>query len=159
MSDWSAAEFRNRAEFGDQQLQQELERARADARRLEDLSRRRNAVNQRIAEVLSDVEKEEAPTLAEERELLQRRAIAETFRSWEMLPNPAVSKFRFVGVSDTANNRYTLLHVDHEGDRYDASLLAHLEIRAGKIWILTDNTEEGVATDLLRFGIPEARSC
>lgn len=81
-----------------------------------------------------------------------RGAIARVFRSWEEYPS-AISKFRIVGVMDTANDRYALLHVDFDGDRYKSHLLAYLEIRDGKIWILTDNTEEGVATELVADGI------
>jgi hypothetical protein len=35
--------------------------------------------------------------------------------------------------------------------------MAHLEIRDGKIWILTDNTEEGIATELADAGIAKDR--
>ena len=86
-----------------------------------------------------------------------RKAIIEAFRSWEEYPDPVVSKFTITGVADTVNDRYTLTHVDHQNGRYRSSLLAHLEIRKDKIWILTDNTEEGVAADLVRFGIPQSQ--
>lgn|GEM_PF-1289207 len=97
------------------------------------------------------------PTLIKATNEELRTAIAEAFRSWEEYPDPVLSHFRIVGVSDTNNDRYTLMHVDHKDDRYRSSLLAHLEIRDNKIWILTDNTEEGVATDLVREGIPKSQ--
>lgn len=78
-----------------------------------------------------------------------RSAIARVFHSWEEYPDPALSMFRIVGVMDTAHDRYTLTHIDFDGDRYKSHLLAYLEIRDGKIWILTDNTEDGVATELV----------
>ena len=81
-----------------------------------------------------------------------RDAIARVFRSWEDFPGPA-AKFRIVGVMDTTRDRYTLTHVDFDGERYKSRLLAQLEIRDGKIWVLTDNTEEGVATELVAAGI------
>ena len=71
-----------------------------------------------------------------------REVIARVLRSWEEYPNPALSLFRIVGVLDTARDRYTLTHVDSDGDRYKSHLLAYLEIRDGKIWILIDNTED-----------------
>lgn len=83
-----------------------------------------------------------------------RGAIAQVFGSWEAYPS-AISKFRIVGVIDTAHDRYTLTHVDFDGERYTSHLLAHLEIRGGKIWILTDNTEEGIAAELVDEGIPK----
>ena len=77
------------------------------------------------------------------------------FRSWEELPG-AISKFYITGVMDVAQDRYTLTHVDFDNGRYKSHLLAHLEIRDGKIWILTDNTEDGIATELVESGIAKA---
>ncbi len=82
-----------------------------------------------------------------------REAIARVFRSWEEYPNPVLSMFRVVGVMDTFHDRYTLTHLDFDGDRYKSHLLAYLEIRDGKIWLLTDNTEDGIATELVAEGI------
>jgi hypothetical protein len=39
--------------------------------------------------------------------------------------------------------------------RQAARILAHLEIRDGKIWVLTDSTEQGIATELVEAGIPK----
>ncbi len=82
-----------------------------------------------------------------------REAIARVFQSWEAFPG-AVSKFRIVGACDVTSDRYMLQHVNFDGERYASHLLAHLEIREGKIWILTDNTEEGIATELAAAGVP-----
>src|SRR5258708_28164286 len=78
---------------------------------------------------------------------VQCSAIARSFRSWEQYP-ASISKFRITGVIDTTHDRYTLTHVDFDGERYKSHLLAQLEIRDRKIWILTDKTEEGIATEL-----------
>jgi len=83
-----------------------------------------------------------------------RSAISRVFASWEALPS-AISKFRIVGASDTIHDRYTLTHVDFDGERYKSHLLAHLEICDGKIWILTDNTEEGIGSELVAERIPK----
>ena len=83
-----------------------------------------------------------------------RAAIARAFQSWENFPS-AISKFRIVGVGDERHDRYVLQHIDFNGERYATRLLANLEIRDGKIWILTDNTEEGIATELLAEGVPK----
>ncbi len=82
-----------------------------------------------------------------------REAISRVFHAWEEYPNPALSLFKIVGVMDTSHDRYTLTHLDFDGDRYKSHLLAYLEIRDGKIWILTDNTEEGIAPELVAEGV------
>ena len=83
-----------------------------------------------------------------------RDAITQVFLSWERFPS-TISKFRIVGATDTTHDVYTLTHVDFDGERYKSHLLAHLEIRDNKTWILTDNTEEGIATELVAEGIPK----
>ncbi len=86
-----------------------------------------------------------------------REAIARVFRAWEEYPNPALSLFQIVGVLDPARDRYSLTHIDFDGDRYKSSLLAYLEIRDEKIWILTDNTEDGLAPELVAEGIAKTQ--
>jgi hypothetical protein len=56
---------------------------------------------------------------------------------------------------DRDRDRYVLLMVDLANDHFRSRTMAHLEIREGKIWILTDNTEEGIATELVNAGIPK----
>jgi hypothetical protein len=81
-----------------------------------------------------------------------RQAIRAVFAEWEKLPR-IPSDWNIVSVQDTQHDRYTLQRVSHAGDRYDTRLLAYLEIRDGKIWLLTDNTEEGIASELVAEGI------
>lgn len=83
-----------------------------------------------------------------------RDAIRSVLAEWEELPRMK-SDWHIVAVADTRRDRYSLHRVDHANDRYDTRLLAYFEVRDGKIWILTDNTEEGVATDLVRYGVPK----
>jgi len=83
-----------------------------------------------------------------------RDAIQAVFAEWENLPR-IPSHWKIVSVQDEQHERYSLHHVDFANDKYDTRLLAYLEIRGGKIWILTDNTEEGIATELVVKGIPK----
>ena len=83
-----------------------------------------------------------------------RKAIQGVFAEWEKLPR-IPSYWNIVAVVDSEHDRYTLQQVNFAKDKYTTDLLAYLEIRDGKIWILTDNTEEGIATDLVRFGVPK----
>lgn len=82
----------------------------------------------------------------------QREAIRAVFAEWEKLPRMP-SDWKIVSVQDVQHERYALQHVSFAKDRYDTRLLAYLEIRDGKIWLLTDNTEEGIATELVTAGI------
>ncbi len=56
---------------------------------------------------------------------------------------------------DERHDRYVLEYIDLDGDRYATRLPANLEIRDGKVWILTDNTEDGIATELFAEGVPK----
>jgi len=81
-----------------------------------------------------------------------RDTIRAVFAEWEKLPR-IPSNWQIVSVQDTQHDRYTLQNVTFTKDRYDTSLLVYLEIRGGKIWILTDNTEDGIALDLVTHGV------
>jgi len=83
-----------------------------------------------------------------------REAIRSVFAEWEKLPR-IPSDWKIVGVQDAQNERYVLQHVSYAGQHYDTRLLAYIEIRDGKIWLLTDNTEEGIAGELVAAGIPK----
>lgn len=83
-----------------------------------------------------------------------RQAINCVFAEWEQLPR-IPSDWKIISVQDTLHDRYTLQNVSFAKDRYDTRLLAYLEVRDGKIWILTDNTEEGIASELVETGVPK----
>jgi hypothetical protein len=83
-----------------------------------------------------------------------RDAIRRVFASWEELARQGVG-FHVVTFLSPESDRYLLQQVRTEGERYDSYTLAHLEIRDGKIWVLTDSTEQGIATELVEAGIPK----
>ena len=83
-----------------------------------------------------------------------KEAIALVFSEWEKLPGE-ISKFRIRGLLDTHQNRYTLQHLEIDGPQHIARTLAYLEIRDDKIWTEVDNTEKGIAPDLVAAGIPK----
>lgn len=65
--------------------------------------------------------------------------------------------FRNRMVFDEKSHRYLLMSDgwQKDGIRFHGCLI-DLEIIDGKIWIQEDNTEEGIATDLERFGVPKS---
>ncbi len=56
---------------------------------------------------------------------------------------------------DTVRDHYQLLHVGWSGYRRSFSCILHLDIRADKIWIQHDGTEEGIANPLVELGVPK----
>lgn len=54
---------------------------------------------------------------------------------------------------DHEHDQYALICMGWKGIHRTHSLVTHLEIINGKIWIQEDNTEEGIATDLEAAGI------
>lgn len=60
-------------------------------------------------------------------------------------------------VFDEENARYLIMsHGWMDGRRVHGCLI-HVEIVGDKIWIQRDGTEEGIAEDLVRAGIPRSR--
>ena len=56
---------------------------------------------------------------------------------------------------DDERHSYLILNIGWQGKKYIHSATLHVEIIDGKIWIQSDNTEEGIATDLLEAGVPK----
>jgi hypothetical protein len=53
---------------------------------------------------------------------------------------------------DREQNQFLIIAEGWKNFKHLHSVIAHLEIRDGKIWVLRDNTQEGVATWLLDAG-------
>jgi len=51
------------------------------------------------------------------------------------------------------SNRYLLLMTGWREDQRIYGCLTHIDIINGKLWIQHDNTEQGVAEDLERYGV------
>ncbi len=58
-------------------------------------------------------------------------------------------------VFDRANDHYLLVNVGWLTDRRIHNALIHIDIINGKVWIQNDDTEDGIANDLVRAGIPK----
>ncbi|RKZ54541.1 MAG: XisI protein [Candidatus Parabeggiatoa sp. nov. 3] len=56
---------------------------------------------------------------------------------------------------DESQHSYMLLDIGWYDDKYIHNAPIHLEIINDKIWIQNDDTEEGIATDLLEAGVPK----
>lgn len=60
-------------------------------------------------------------------------------------------------VFDRYSDRYLLTIVGWENSKRVHGCLIHVEIIDGKIWIQRDGTEEGIAIELLKYGISKDR--
>jgi hypothetical protein len=60
-------------------------------------------------------------------------------------------------VFDRVRDRYLWMDIGWDGDRRVHGCLVHIDLIDGKIWIQRDGTEEGIAADLERAGIPKQR--
>ncbi len=60
-----------------------------------------------------------------------------------------------VGTASLKETRYLWMDIGWDGDRRIHGCLVHIDLIDGKIWIQRDGTEEGIAADLERAGIPK----
>jgi hypothetical protein len=57
---------------------------------------------------------------------------------------------------DRERNRYALITVGwNQGKRVHFALV-HIDIIDGKVWIQKDNTEDGVASEMVQAGVPKS---
>ncbi|MBI4675421.1 MAG: XisI protein [Chloroflexi bacterium] len=60
-------------------------------------------------------------------------------------------------VFDRVNDHYLLVNVGWFGDRRIHGDIVHVDIIEDKVWIQYDGTEDGIANELVRAGIPKER--
>lgn len=56
---------------------------------------------------------------------------------------------------DRDNDQYLIISEGWQNKKRHHSCLIHVEIIEGKVWIQCDNTEDGIANDLVVAGIPK----
>lgn len=59
-------------------------------------------------------------------------------------------------VVDREHRRYQLVTVGWEGSKRVHAVTLHFDIRDGKIWVQQDQTEFGIAEELLKMGVPKS---
>ncbi len=67
----------------------------------------------------------------------------------------AHGELRCEAVFDREHDRYALITLGWNAGKRVHFLLVHIDIVGGKVWIEKDNTEDGVATELVQAGIPK----
>lgn len=57
---------------------------------------------------------------------------------------------------DDEAGQYLLVRVGWDGPRRFRQIVLHLRLQAGKIWIETDETYDGITAELLKAGVPNS---
>ena len=84
------------------------------------------------------------------REIIRREL--QDFAEWSTKPD---SPIRSEVVHDPVLEHFELIQVGFEGRRRIHSMLFHLDIIDGKVWVQYDGTDRPVAEALVRAGIPK----
>lgn len=82
-----------------------------------------------------------------------RKLIEKTLEEYASIPY-AYGDITTHPVFDRPRDRYLLVNVGWKNDSRVHGALVHIEIIDGKIWIQRDGTEDGMAEDFVRAGIP-----
>ena len=82
-----------------------------------------------------------------------RHIIATVLSEYTRIPY-AYGDLQCKAVFDRKNDHYLLVTLGWDNGIRVYSVLVHIDLMDGKVWIQQDNTEEGVATELVQAGIP-----
>jgi hypothetical protein len=69
---------------------------------------------------------------------------------------PAVGEVERYTSFDIPNDHYHLFTIGWNKHKRIYGCLIHIDIRDGKLWVQYDGTEDGIANDLVRLGVPQA---
>jgi hypothetical protein len=83
-----------------------------------------------------------------------RQLIQEILTEHTKIPY-AYGDIQFETVFDRESDRYLVMILGRENKRRVHGCLIHIDIIDGKIWIQRDGTEEGVASELVKAGVPK----
>jgi hypothetical protein len=70
---------------------------------------------------------------------------------------PARGDVQIEVIVDEANDHYELIYAGWNGPYRIHGSVLHIDIRGEKVWIQHDGTEEGIAEELVKAGIPRDR--
>jgi hypothetical protein len=85
-----------------------------------------------------------------------RQAIERVLTVYTQIPY-AHGELSCEALFDHEHDRYALITLGWNAGKRVHFLLVHIDITGDKVWIQKDNTEEGVASELVQAGIPKAQ--
>lgn len=83
-----------------------------------------------------------------------REAVEKIFDEYAAIPY-AFGDLSSETVFDRVKDRYLLITFGRDLGKRIHYTVAHVDIVNGKLWIRCDNTEEGIATELVALGVPK----
>ena len=83
-----------------------------------------------------------------------RRTVQEIIKKYAEVPY-SYGNILSQTVFDRETDRYLLMIAGREGVRRVHGCLVHIDIIGNKIWIQRDGTEDGIASELLKAGVPK----
>ena len=84
-----------------------------------------------------------------------RQAVEHVLTVYTKIPY-AHGELRCEALFDREHDRYALITLGWNAGKRVHFLLVHIDIVGGKVWIEKDNTESGVAAELVQAGIPKS---
>ena len=85
-----------------------------------------------------------------------RQAIERVLNVYTKIPY-AHGDLRCEAIFDREHDRYALLTLGWDAGKRVHFPLVHIDIVDAKVWIEKDNTEDGVASELVQAGIPKSQ--
>jgi hypothetical protein len=85
-----------------------------------------------------------------------RQAIGRVLTVYTQIPY-AHGDLRCEALFDREHDRYALITLGWNAGKRVHFVLVHIDIVDGKVWIEKDNTEDGVALELVQAGIPKTQ--
>lgn len=87
---------------------------------------------------------------------MYREAVERVLTVYTKIPY-AHGELRCEALFDREHDRYALITLGWNAGKRVHFLLVHIDIVGGKVWIEKDNTEDGVAAELVQAGIPKSQ--
>jgi hypothetical protein len=85
-----------------------------------------------------------------------RQAVERVLTVYTQIPY-AHGELRCEALFDREHDRYALITLGWQAGKRVHFPLVHIDIVDGKVWIEKDNTEDGVAEELVQAGIPKSQ--
>ena len=85
-----------------------------------------------------------------------RQAVERVLTVYTKIPYP-LGELRCEALFDREHDRYALITLGWNAGKRVHFPLVHIDIVGDKVWIEKDNTEDGVASELVQAGIPKSQ--